>query len=126
MEQPVECPDHDLARLAHRHSRGVASAGHVGSRRLVFIAMTAAGNRAPTAEVDQMKICDVCKHVVDRLQDGPPELPRIEVCGECVADMLRRFALLNQRSEDAKRLMRINELAEWRRDRAPKESVATK
>ncbi|MCG3147958.1 MAG: hypothetical protein PCFJNLEI_01399 [Verrucomicrobiae bacterium] len=72
-----------------------------------------------------MKICDVCQKVVDRLQGGPAEMSQSEICGECAADILRRFALVEQRLAESKRQWRNDVITEWRRERRPGNGTAT-
>lgn len=66
-----------------------------------------------------MKICDVCQRTTDRLEQGPPELQRCEVCGNCFHDMLRRFAVVEKYLAEKRSELRLNSIEAWQRERKP-------
>jgi hypothetical protein len=68
-----------------------------------------------------MKICDICRKTVTNLQSGPPELDQIEICGECLGDLLRRFSIVEKRLAETKGQWRVEAITEWQRERAAKE-----
>ena len=64
-----------------------------------------------------MKICDVCKKVVDRLESGAMDIEKIEVCEECNRDLSGRLRQVEQRLAECKRQWRIEAIADWKRAR---------
>jgi hypothetical protein len=66
-----------------------------------------------------MKICDVCRRTTDRLECGPPELLRCEICVECFQDLLRRFAVAEKQLAEVKSHLRLEAIAAWQAARKP-------
>ena len=66
-----------------------------------------------------MKICDICDQRADRLEGGPPELPRCEICGECLHDLLQRFAVAEKQLAEMKSTLRREAVAAWQAARKP-------
>ena len=67
-----------------------------------------------------MKICDICAKKVTDLQSGPPEIDKVEVCGECLNDLRQQFSIVEQRLAETKGQWRAEAITEWRREREPK------
>jgi hypothetical protein len=68
-----------------------------------------------------MKICDICGQRTDRLEGGPPELPRSELCVECFQDLLRRFVVAEKQLAEVKSHLRLEAIAAWQAARKPKD-----
>jgi hypothetical protein len=68
-----------------------------------------------------MKICDICGQRTDRLECGPPELPRCEICVECFQDLLRRFRETEKQLDEVKCRLRLEAIAAWQAARKPKD-----
>ena len=66
-----------------------------------------------------MKICDICQRTTDRLELGPPEQPRIEMCGNCSHDLLRRFGVAEKQLAEMKAKLRLEAIAAWQTERKP-------
>ena len=77
------------------------------------------GSTLAPAKYTLMKICDVCGKTTDRLEPGPPELQRLEVCGECFQDLLRRFAIVEKQLAEMKNTLRLEAIAAWQTARKP-------
>jgi hypothetical protein len=70
-------------------------------------------------EVDPMKICDICQRTVDSLTPCPVECADLEMCGNCQADILARFHLVERRILEVRAQLRLEAIGAWRRERVP-------
>ena len=66
-----------------------------------------------------MKICDVCGKTTDRLEAGPSEQPKLEVCGDCFHDLLKRFTAVERHLTDMRKHLRASVVEAWQRERKP-------
>ncbi len=66
-----------------------------------------------------MKICDICGKTTDRLELGPPEQPRIEMCGNCSHDLLARFGAAEKQLSAMRTKLRLDAIANWQAERKP-------
>jgi hypothetical protein len=67
-----------------------------------------------------MQICDICRKTVTALRPGPPELQPLEICEECLQDLLRRLSIIEKRLAETRQQLRAEVLADWKRERRPK------
>jgi len=67
-----------------------------------------------------VKICDACGKVVSRLDSGPVELEPIEICDQCRQSVLQRLSDVERRVVEYRNQLRVETLAEWKKERAPR------